>query len=180
MTHWYAARVPRRHQKHVEPTPEQDEAKWALVAMLGAGFVASLIGPRGCGKTQAAVSVIRHCCWRGISCRYWKALDLFVAIRDSMKSDVGEARMIHNFTVPQLLVIDESHIRAETPFEHRTLTHIIDRRYDAMRDTLLISNESAKVTAESLGVSIVDRMRESGGIIALTGSSLRGTGNDNA
>ena len=40
----------------------------------------------------------------------------------------------------KLLIIDEVQERAESGFENRLLTHLIDARYAAMRPTIIIAN----------------------------------------
>jgi DNA replication protein DnaC len=73
-----------------------------------------------------------------------------------------------------MLVIDEAQERGGTPWEDRILNHIIDRRYAAMIPTIIIANAKPDALVASLGESIADRMRETGGIIEITGTSHRG------
>ena len=86
---------------------------------------------------------------------------------------ISEAAQFDKFTGPNLLVIDELAVRGETPYEDRVLTHILDSRYDAKRDTILISNQEPQNFTAIIGDSIRDRMHETGGIIECTWDSFR-------
>jgi DNA replication protein DnaC len=110
----------------------------------------------------------------GRTVRYLKASDLFRSIRGTFRKDgPSEIKLLETFSRYGLLVIDESHERGDTEFENRTLVHIIDRRYDAGRDTLLISNLSADAFRTSMGPSIISRMSETGLMIVADWPSYR-------
>lgn len=122
-----------------------------------------------------AVELIRHGCWNLRSCLYAKTLDFFLDLRGTYQKDAeSEGTALDRFMRPDLLVLDEAGVRGETDFENRMLTHLIDHRYDGIKDTLLISNQRPDEFAKSIGPSISDRLRECGGIIECTWSSFRG------
>lgn len=147
----------------------------SILRKLGEGFLVALLGTRGGGKTQLAVEIIRHSCWRERSCRYVKTLDLFLELRGTYaERNNSEESVLTRFSKVDLLVLDEAGVRGETDFENRMLTHLIDTRYDAKKDTLLISNQRPEEFAKSIGPSISDRLRECGGIIECTWASFRG------
>ena len=85
----------------------------------------------------------------------------------------GDYMKAGHFTKPKLLVIDEAHERAETAWEQRSLTDIIDRRYRTRLDTIIITNETADACERSLGDSIADRMVETGWMLNFDGPSYR-------
>jgi DNA replication protein DnaC len=76
---------------------------------------------------------------------------------------------------PRPAGIDEAHERGSTDWENRTLTNIIDHRYDAMRCTLLLSNQSKEQFAESVGPSVTSRILETGEAIICNWPSFRPT-----
>jgi DNA replication protein DnaC len=170
-----AAGIPRRHAEVVAFDGAGWLAKRDKVAdLLGQGVIAALVGPRGTGKTQMAVDLIRRQCAAGRSARYVKAMDVFLAVREAFNSDkVTESEQARKFIAPALLVIDEYSVRGESAWEDRLLTHIIDRRYDDRHDTLLISNQTSQEFQTAAGASIVSRMHETGGIIDCTWGSYR-------
>jgi DNA replication protein DnaC len=102
-------------------------------------------------------------------------MEIFFRIREGMKTEGDSERAaIEEFLKPYFLVVDAYEVRADSEFENRILDYIIDKRYDNMKSTLLISNEIKEKFMGVLGPSICDRMKESGGIIELKGKSFRG------
>jgi DNA replication protein DnaC len=174
---WTAANIPERHKKF--KFEDNKIEQWGRVHnnitdMLGSGFSSGLVGTRGCGKTQLSVCVIRAACKVGLSAYYEKAMDIFISLRTAFKVE-GRTEMdvIKKYCKHKLLVIDTMENRGETPFEDRLLNHIIDKRYDNMLDTLLVSNQKAEDFAAVLGPSIVSRMNETGRIITCNWNSFR-------
>jgi len=184
MEEWYAryqkAGVPKRHMEF-RPNDNQCE-EWRgsyqkVKASLVGGGLCVLLGDRGTGKTQSAVCAIGYCCRKiGYNAMYAKAFDVFLSIRSgsSKSNDTTEQGAVKEYLKPHLLVIDAYEVRGNTEFENRTLNHIIDKRYDSMKPTILISNEKPENFIASVGESFVDRMADSGGIIIFKGDSKRG------
>lgn len=172
-----AARVPERHAKReIAASP----AKWWLTLdtisrQLDSGFLISLIGTRGTGKTQMATELIRANSRRNRSSKYLLAMDIFLAVRGSYRKEsaTDEAKVIEEFCRPKLLVIDEIQERAETAFEDRILTHLLNRRYNDEKDTLLLGNITVEEFRKAMGASIVDRLNETGGLITCDWPSYR-------
>jgi len=184
---WTESRVPQRHVKH---SGEKSGEKWnekymTLETMLGKGFLVLLQGNRGNGKTQMCVDLI----WATISrsedrdgegcpvpvCRYVKAMDLFLDVKATYGDNtIHERDVIDEYERYDLLVIDEVGVRGETAWEDRLLTHLIDRRYDACKDTLMVSNLTIEALGASLGSSVMDRIAEAGGVVCCDWPSYRG------
>lgn len=175
---WREAQVPKRHLEN-QAKAEERHGSWRtahdkIVSQIGSGFLFALAGERGTGKTQIGVSAIARASGVGRRCRYVAAMDVFLCIRATFKSDlVTERDVLTMFTCPDLLVIDEWQERGETEWEDRLLTYIVDQRYGAMRDTILISNLKPADFAESAGPSIVSRLAECGGMIVCDWPSFR-------
>jgi DNA replication protein DnaC len=175
--------VQKRHRKTIDLLGhDQWRSKYqTLCDLLGTGFLAALLGPRGTGKTQMAAELIRRYIFNADapSCRYVRATDIFMAIRCAYRNDgPSERDQISGFTRPQLLVIEESHVRGGSDWEDRLLTDLIDRRYGAMKDTLLLSNQNEQDFRASIGYSVYSRLTETGGVIMCDWESFRtpGTG----
>jgi DNA replication protein DnaC len=144
------------------------------------GSILILVGPRGTGKTQLAVdAIIDRFSDPYIDDaqrpRYAKLADVFREIRACYREDSidSEIAIFQKYSKASVLVIDEAQERAETDFENRTLTQIIDKRYDAMLDTIVISNFTKDEMGKSMGPSIVSRIHECGQVIECNWPSFR-------
>lgn len=166
---------PERHVLNLSRIESDKEPRWAVCrdllieqAWYANGFLVALLGPRGTGKTEMAVAVIRACCGRLMTCRYVKALDLFRAFRRAYtpvkRGEGGESEddIIDEWTAPDLLVVDETHQRGESDWENNTLVNLLDRRYDARKCTILVANQSKPEFAQAMGDSVVSRIHETG------------------
>lgn len=171
------ANIPARHEQRRgtdQPGPWRS-ALGQVVSRLGSGFMCGLLGPRGTGKTQIGVSAMVASIRAGRQPLYVKAMDVFLWVRSTFKDDVvTEIDALSEFMSPRLLVIDELTERGETEFEDRILVHLIDKRYDAMHDTLLIGNLKPDEFEASMGPSITSRLRECGGLVVCDWASFRG------
>lgn len=182
-TAWQKSGVPERHRRRVEewlaggdgPSGSRWlEARSTIRGKLGIGSTIALIGPRGTGKTQLAVSAIRDVCLRGKTARYIRAIDLFRTVNECFgKTKERERKVVDGFADPALLVLDELHVRRETAAEGIVLTDLIDKRYGLCRDTLLLSNQTEPEFVENIGSSAHDRLIETGGLIVCDWESYR-------
>ncbi|HEU5125010.1 MAG TPA: ATP-binding protein [Verrucomicrobiae bacterium] len=145
-----------------------------ILSKLGSGFFIGLIGTRGGGKTQLGVEAIRRCSRDLKRSRFCTATEFFIEIKSSYNSEENsEKNVLDRFTKPQLLVIDEVGQRSESEWENRLLFELLNRRYNAIKDTLLISNQTVESFCQSLGPSLVSRMQETGGLIECKWPSYR-------
>lgn len=170
------ANLPERHLRAVnaEECDEWIRARDSIVSRVGRGFSVALLGGRGTGKTQLGVHVLVGGCLANRSARYAKAMDFFLAVRATYKSEEkSELDAVAEFVGPLMLVLDELQVRGESEFEDRMLTYMLDKRYDAMKDTILIANLTPEEFEASMGYSIADRMVEAGGVIVCNWKSFR-------
>lgn len=146
----------------------------------GNGSTVLIHGPRGRGKTQMACDVafyVRN--HMRLNALYIEAADLFRQIRATFgdkKTDTEEA-VLARMTAPTLLVIDEAHVRGQTQFENDVLTTIVNKRYAALRETFLVTNETPAEAEKSLGPSIWSRMQECGGLVEVAWTNYRAEAN---
>lgn len=173
------AQIPLRHRKIPPRTDDDRSVNWwakmeKVCGKMGSGALLALLGNRGTGKTQAAVAAMQYTAHRGHPCFYCKAMEVFLEVRATYaRPDRAELEVIKKYQEPRLLVIDEVQQRGETDFENRILAHLIDKRYDAMVDTIIIGNLTPEAMAERLDPSIVDRLRETGGVVVFEWESFR-------
>lgn len=138
------------------------------------GGLVGVIGNRGSGKTQAATIIIAMNSSLKRKGVYTKAHEIFLSIRDAQANGKSLLHTFNGFIKPHLLVIDAFQVRAETEFEFRTLISILDKRYDEMKPTIVISNDSVSALLDSIGDDGRSRMKEGGGIVQFTSEDFRG------
>lgn len=167
-------------QRHLNRPIDYSVKEWAdclgrIEKRLGTGFLIALIGPRGPGKTQMAVELMRKATLRLKSARYCTAMDFFMDLKSCWRdsSRYSEEEVMEKYRKPSFLVVDESHERGETQWEDRILVNLIDSRYRDEKDTLLISNLVEQQFRESMGKSIYSRLVETGGVIECNWKSFR-------
>lgn len=134
---------------------------------LGQGGIHAFCGPRGTGKTQMAVELIRAFIReKQRESLYQTVMDFFMALKQTYnsKGESSEQIVISRLARPSLLILDEFHERSETEWENMMFTHLIDRRYRTMRDTIIISNQTPEMFSQSVGHSVIDRIVETGRI----------------
>jgi DNA replication protein DnaC len=170
-----ATGVPARYRQE---WPRPKDGEWPvnfrkIMARVDNGGIVALIGPRGTGKTRLACEAIRN--YAPESASYVTAMGLFLRIRSTFGKKAGESEsdIERELTSARLLVLDEVQERGGSAWEDRLLTHIIDVRYGAMKPTIILANLLEDAIAAQLGDSIVSRMQETGGVLAITGPSHR-------
>lgn len=180
---WAQSGVPLRHRERVDdgiefPSWGGNEPKAREVAATVAqGGLVMLLGPFGTGKTQLAAWLVRACCFNwGKPAMYRRFADLLSEMRDECYERGGsDARLMARLSRVRLMVIDELHHRRWSEDENLWLMRLLDHRYGAKTPTLLIANLTREAARESLDGSIIDRMREGGAVVEMTGDSRRGS-----
>ena len=176
---WRESRVPELHAAAVDQVLADAGPAWLaeyreLVGKLDTGFMSALVGPFGFGKTQLAVCVAREAANRGMSVRYYRTADYFVEHRSCYGDPTrSEREFLDLHANLGLLILDEAHQRGHTPYEDQQLNNMLDRRYGRRRPTLLISNESVETFTRQIGLAVVDRMNQVGGIVVCDGEGWR-------
>jgi DNA replication protein DnaC len=184
---------PERHARELTLRGDEWQAAYAkALSIAESGGIIVAWGKRGTGKTQIAYQIARNATLRDTHfpqewkdrfalpvktrpCVYTKAMDIFMRMKNgfSRPDQPSELEIINGLIDAAFLVIDEAHVRGETKYEDDKLTHIIDKRYDAMRPTMLITNLTNKDFAAQLSPSILNRIEEIGGGIECNWESFR-------
>lgn len=168
--------APKRHVQTatVKEGPWGDKYR-AIATMLGSGCMIALIGGRGSGKTQMAVQLMKVVTQNLNSARFMTAVEFFMSIKETYKRDSEESEndILREFTNPALLVIDEIGKRGGSDWENNLLFELLNRRYNELKDTIMIDNRSKSDFIETIGPSIASRMSENGGIIECNWQSFR-------
>lgn len=147
-----------------------------------------LTGNVGTGKTHLACSIVRQVIGLNAIAVITTAAEIIRVFKRSMVRDSGytDGDVIDELASFDLLVIDEVGAQAGTQYELAALHEVIDKRYNLVRPTVLISNlpattrpgatgEQAKSLEQYIGARALDRLRENGALLAgFTWASARG------
>lgn len=168
--------VPKRHRL-TQPTFDghwRDTVE-SVVERLGTGFVIILAGKRGTGKTQAAVEAVKRSCASGRRSLY----TTLHALERELKSTFDdryrtEEDVIAKHRKPSLLVIDEAGKAGTSDWLQSVFFDLVDARYGAMKDTIIITNATQSQLSSVIGDSILRRARETGGALYADDWEVRG------
>jgi DNA replication protein DnaC len=124
-----------------------------------------MIGGPGTGKNMLSALICQDVAGQGFTALHTTAMKLVRRVKETWGkgSEESESQAIRNFTLPDLLVIDEIGVQFGSTAEQIILTEIINDRYEAMRPTIIISNLTVPQLEDVMGKRVVDRFYEGGG-----------------
>lgn len=119
------------------------------------------IGKPGTGKTHLSCGVIREL-YMTKRVRRIDLPDLIREIRSTWhkKSERTESEVLDFYGKIDLLIIEEIGTGAGSEDEKARIFQVINRRYEAMLPTVIISNLDIKTLREEIGERVLDRLRE--------------------
>lgn len=137
-----------------------------------------LCGNVGNGKTHLASGIVQHVIrkHRAIAV-ITTAAEIIRVFKRSMDRNAGytEGDVIDELASFDLLVIDEVGAQAGTHYELSVLHEVLDRRYNLIRPTVVVSNLNAKDLGHYIGERALDRLRENKALlVGFTWESARG------
>ena len=170
------------------PAPEAAKMERALERLKHPdGGVVVVVGPRGTGKTQMATdlalvyhrdqvldeSMPEH--YRD-TMSYRPLADLYEAEKAAWnRREGGNAGPLQAAGACGFLVLDEIQDVMNSEWERVQLTRLFDRRYAAVKRTILITNMKTDGLCKHLGESMWSRIREIGLLVELAGRNYRNT-----
>ena len=154
-------------------------------AHLTAGRALMLMGEIGTGKTHLACAILQQVVGiGGYTGLIVTAESITQAVTDSFRNNSGPTKtdLINELASVDLLVIDEvgvHSVRAGKDFTPSLLHEVIDRRYQLIKPTILVSNQKPEDLHNFIGPRAADRLRENGGLLApFTWKSARSGGSE--
>lgn len=173
----------KRYQTRVEFSGRQLDAMQHCERLCtGTGAIIALVGPRGTGKTTITAQMARRRierCWPNTSPQHYGKLVALIARYKAIYSDYGtiEGDLLTSardaYCKIPLVFIDEIHEADDSRLKSKILTDILDRRYAALKDTIIICNQTADEFQETIGSSILSRMHEHGSLIECDWENFR-------
>ena len=157
------------------PAWQEKLAALALRLANNPGSMLGFVGNRGTGKTQMAVELMRQATAAERSALFTSAIGFFLKIKASFAKDARqtELEVLQEFFRPHLLVIDEIGKRGDSAWEDNLLFELLNRRYNAMKDTVIISNMPKGEFEDYIKDSLTSRINETGGLVEFNWSSFR-------
>ncbi|MFC2974652.1 ATP-binding protein [Azotobacter bryophylli] len=142
-----------------------------------AGRCLLLLGNVGTGKTHLASAMAQALIRQHLAAAViTTAGEVIRVAKEAMDRKAGytERDVLNELAGFDLLVLDEVGAQAGTEYERGLLHEVIDRRYQSVLPTILISNLCAADLAKYIGDRALDRLRQGGGLRAgFTWESLR-------
>ncbi|HCD2513557.1 ATP-binding protein [Citrobacter freundii] len=152
--------------------------RWPERLQKGGGLV--MCGKPGTGKNHLALAIARHAITEHQSSAvFTTALKIAREYKStwSKGSTRTEDDVIRYFTKPDLLIIDEVGVQFGSDAEKLIMFEIINTRYERMKPTILISNQTKEELAAFIGERVIDRMSDGGGCtLSFTWDSYRSKG----
>jgi len=142
------------------------------VEYLKTGRSAVIYGSNGVGKTHLAYATCEYQARQGKVAGYILAFDFFNEVRRSF-SNGSTDKVVGKYHGYDLLVIDEIDKTQGTPTEFVYLYSLINKRYNYMKPTILITNATPSEFGAIIGESALDRVASDGKVIDLTGDNYR-------
>lgn len=150
-------------------------SRWPERLQKGGGLV--MCGKPGTGKNHLALAIARHAInEHQSSAVFTTALKIAREYKStwSKGSTRTEDDVIRYFTRPDLLIIDEVGVQFGSDAEKLIMFEIINTRYERMKPTILISNQTKDELAAFIGERVIDRMNDGGGCtLSFTWDSYR-------
>lgn len=162
-----AEKVHAACRRYVETWPERFEKGSSLI----------LSGDVGTGKTHLACAIAKALVNKHqASAHYTTVLRAIQRVRSTYGQGAGETEqdVLDHLSSVDLLILDEVGMQSGSNHEHNTLFEILNRRYENVLPTIVISNLGIKELVDAIGDRLVDRLKEHGAVLAFKWESHRG------
>ena len=120
-----------------------------------------MIGKPGTGKSHLSCGMILALCQTHLVCRI-DLPDLIREIRATWHktSEISEEQVLNRYGALDLLIIEEVGTGAGSDDERARIFQVINRRYEAMLPTVIVSNLDMDALKVEIGERVIDRLRE--------------------
>lgn len=123
-------------------------------------------GKPGTGKTHLAYAIILKLREKYHTAVMRTALDMTADVKDAFKSEkTTPSEVVLQYAQYDVLVVDEVGVQVSSEAEKRIFFDIINKRYENMLPTIMISNLERNELSMFVGQRVMDRMNENGGVV---------------
>lgn len=172
--------IPKRFRDHGFSTyiPTTSEASFAhracsvyardFAERLASGCSLILCGLAGTGKTHLACSIANVLMQeQGRTVAFTTVIDAVRSVQETYgkDSELTTRQALHRFAEPDLLILDEVGAQLGTDHEKQVMFDIINRRYEEMRPTIMISNLDVDGLSLFVGDRVMSRLKQGGGVV---------------
>lgn len=132
---------------------------------LKAGTSLLFCGNVGTGKTHLSTAIANSVIESGHSALFSTLGDIIAQVKSTYSKDNSQTErdVVRSFVFPDLLIIDEVGVQDGSETDKKIVFEIINKRYEDVKPTIVLTNLSPSMLKEGLGERILDRLREGGG-----------------
>jgi DNA replication protein DnaC len=134
-----------------------------------------LLGSTGVGKTYFAAAIARALVESGKTVIFRSAADYYADLRatfNTSDADMSEGAVLTRLTDVEFLVLDDVGAGSLSDHERRSTLHLLDRRINHLRPTIITSNLTVDEIGRAMDERIASRLNGFTAI-ALTGRDRR-------
>ncbi len=139
----------------------------------------NFIGSVGTGKTHLAIGIALEAIKQGYTPLFISVYSAIRHIKDSWRrdSDRSESEALDDLVSPDLLILDEVGVQFSSDTERLIIFDVLNRRYEDLRPTIILSNLTMEEISKVIGDRVVDRLRECNKAYLFNWESYRGKRN---
>ena len=135
-----------------------------FASVMQTGRCAIFSGSKGTGKNHLACGIASAVIKKGYHAAVITVDDMVMKIKETYgNKGSSELQMIEVFVKPDLLILDEFGMGTNSDTERRLLFSVINKRYEHLKPTIVLTNLSADDFRGQIEPRVLDRLRDNGG-----------------
>jgi Cdc6-like AAA superfamily ATPase len=115
-------------------------------------------GPTGTGKTHLGAALVRAWFESGKRAMFQRSADLYLGIRQTYHTELGEQTLLTVYSSTPLLVLDDFASGSLSDHERRVALEVLDRRMNDLKPTVVTSNWPIQQISDRMDERIGSRL----------------------